>query len=293
MKKLLLTCLLLVGSAFGQLGQFGGGTSNGSGSSGTLSAGTPLCIGGDTGWSRSAAAIWNAGTCANGNATGTINAATINAGSGVFSTGTGAGQLTLGQGAAPGALTANTWNLYAPATLTTSYGWTLPAAGNTGAAQGLLVSQATGSPLNSNLSFLTLSNPTTTGGYATFTGTLTNNNVACILGTSPNQDIGNCGASASLNGLNFTKLNANTNGTHFTATTANKDIYGVCAFAAATTCSIVFTTNYSSTPGVLITPLIPGSTTFTVTAVATTGFTITASASFTGNVAYLTFGDPN
>ncbi len=70
----------------------------------------------------------------------------------------------------------------------------------------------------------------------------------------------------------------------------NKDAAGQLVYASATTASYVFTETYSVAPCVFIQPNIPGSTTFTITAIDTTGFTVTASGAFTGTVSYFTVG---
>lgn len=70
----------------------------------------------------------------------------------------------------------------------------------------------------------------------------------------------------------------------------NKDAAGKLTFAAVTTASYTYTETYSVAPIVIITPVNPGGITFTLTTSSTTGFTVTASSSFTGVVNYITIG---
>jgi hypothetical protein len=68
---------------------------------------------------------------------------------------------------------------------------------------------------------------------------------------------------------------------------------GTCTFAAATTCTIAYATNYVATPIVMLSPVNPGAVTFTLTSTANSGFTITASASNSLAVNYVVTGAPN
>lgn len=70
----------------------------------------------------------------------------------------------------------------------------------------------------------------------------------------------------------------------------NTDAVGQLAFAGTTTASYVFTEGYTVAPAVFIQPNVPGATTFTISALSTSGFTVTASASFSGTVSYFTVG---
>lgn len=70
----------------------------------------------------------------------------------------------------------------------------------------------------------------------------------------------------------------------------NTDAAGQLVYATATTASYVFTETYSVAPCVFIQPNVPGVVLFTITAISTTGFTVTASAPFTGTVSYFTVG---
>ena len=54
---------------------------------------------------------------------------------------------------------------------------------------------------------------------------------------------------------------------------------GTCVFAASTTCTVTFPVPYGSAPVFTITPVNPGTVTFTVTALSATGATITGSSS--------------
>ncbi|MCU1301975.1 MAG: hypothetical protein JWQ87_2259 [Candidatus Sulfotelmatobacter sp.] len=81
-------------------------------------------------------------------------------------------------------------------------------------------------------------------------------------------------------------------GSHLIQQSTNT-IAGVCTFAAATTCSVVFGSAYTSAPLVFLQPLSPGGVTFTLTAESTTGFTITGSGSNSVAVNWLAIGNPN
>jgi hypothetical protein len=80
---------------------------------------------------------------------------------------------------------------------------------------------------------------------------------------------------------------------HILTFAATNDLSGTCVFAAATTCSITYSLAYTSTPAVIITPVNPGSVTFTLTTSTNTGFTITGSASNSLTVNYIVIGNPN
>jgi hypothetical protein len=62
------------------------------------------------------------------------------------------------------------------------------------------------------------------------------------------------------------------------------------SLAGNLTCSYTFTETYTQNPMVFITPALPSTTTFTVSALSTSGFTVTASAGFLGIVNYFTVG---
>lgn len=68
---------------------------------------------------------------------------------------------------------------------------------------------------------------------------------------------------------------------------------GTCVFSSNATCSITYGTAYTNTPIVMLQPVNPGSTTFTLTSTAKTGFTITASASNSSTVNWFAIGNPN
>lgn len=55
--------------------------------------------------------------------------------------------------------------------------------------------------------------------------------------------------------------------------------FGTCTFAASTTCTVTFAVPFGAAPAFIITPVNPGAVTFTVTALSSTGATITASSS--------------
>lgn len=70
----------------------------------------------------------------------------------------------------------------------------------------------------------------------------------------------------------------------------NVDAAGVLVFTAVTSVSYTFTETYSAAPVVIITPVVPAGTTFELSALSTSGFTVTANQTFTGHVNYITVG---
>ena len=74
---------------------------------------------------------------------------------------------------------------------------------------------------------------------------------------------------------------------------ATGNFAGVCIFAAATTCTIIYASAYTSTPAVFLQPVNPGGFTFTLTSSSNTGFTITGSSSNSITVNWLAIGNTN
>ncbi len=68
---------------------------------------------------------------------------------------------------------------------------------------------------------------------------------------------------------------------------------GKAVFAGGTSAAVNFGTAYTAVPVVIIQPEVPGGVTFTITAISNSGFTITASGAFTGNVGWVAIGNPN
>jgi hypothetical protein len=78
------------------------------------------------------------------------------------------------------------------------------------------------------------------------------------------------------------------------ANAGGRQYAGTCVFSASTTCSVTYTTGqYNRTPVVILTPVNPGSVTFTLTRSSNTGFTITASSPNSFTVNWLAVGNPN
>ena len=90
-------------------------------------------------------------------------------------------------------------------------------------------------------------------------------------------------------GLGFVR----SRGQHFFNFSSNGDLAGTCQFNHNTTCSVRYATPYNSTPVVILTPVNPGASTFTLTSTSSTGFTVTASSSNSAVINYATFGNPN
>jgi hypothetical protein len=85
----------------------------------------------------------------------------------------------------------------------------------------------------------------------------------------------------------------NTKGQHFVTQAANNDLCGTFTVSSSTTGSVTFTTNYTSTPAVLLTPQTTGLTSWFISAVSNSGFTVTVAPSGTYTFAYHVIGNPN
>jgi len=82
-------------------------------------------------------------------------------------------------------------------------------------------------------------------------------------------------------------------GQHFNTQAANNDHCGTFATAASTTASVTFTTNYTSTPVVVLTPQTTGLTSWFISAISNSGFTVTVAPSGTYTFGYIVVGNPN
>lgn len=81
-------------------------------------------------------------------------------------------------------------------------------------------------------------------------------------------------------------------GQHINTQAANNDLFGTVS-GVTTTATVVFTTNYTSTPVCVVTPTTAGVTSFIITAQANSGFTITYAPSAATNFNYMCGGNPN
>lgn len=105
---------------------------------------------------------------------------------------------------------------------------------------------------------------------------------------------------ARMNGTNLFVLPINGNlgfaggkGQHFVNQAANSDMAGTFAVTASTTGSVAFTTNYTATPVVVLTPQTTGLTSWFLSAISTSGFTVTVAPSGTYTFGYHVLGNPN
>jgi hypothetical protein len=81
-------------------------------------------------------------------------------------------------------------------------------------------------------------------------------------------------------------------GTHLNQR-ASANFAGTCVFSASASCSISYSTGFAQVPVVILTPVNPGSVTFTLTSTGISGFTVTASSSNSLTVNWLAIGNPN
>lgn len=81
-------------------------------------------------------------------------------------------------------------------------------------------------------------------------------------------------------------------GQHIKTQAANNDIAGTLSIASSTTGSITFTTAYTSAPVVVVTPQTTGLTSYFLSAISTTGFTLTVAPSGTYTFSYMVIGNP-
>jgi hypothetical protein len=82
-------------------------------------------------------------------------------------------------------------------------------------------------------------------------------------------------------------------GQHITTQAASNDIVGTLATSASTTASVTFTTNYTATPVCVLTPQTTGLTSWYLSAIGTTGFTVTVAPRGTYTFGYHCLGNPN
>lgn len=121
------------------------------------------------------------------------------------------------------------------------------------------------------------------GNYGAISGNTTFsavNNVILSAGTDVQQPAGNFAFTGG-------------KGQHFKTQSANNDICGTFTVSASTTGSVTFTTNYTATPVVVLTPQTTGLTSWFLSAVSNSGFTVTVAPSGTYTFGYITVGNPN
>jgi len=82
-------------------------------------------------------------------------------------------------------------------------------------------------------------------------------------------------------------------GAHIRTQAANNDMAGTLTSGSGTTVSATFTTNYTSTPAIVITPTTAGITSAIITSQSNSGFTITYAPSGAATFNYLVIGNPN
>jgi len=82
-------------------------------------------------------------------------------------------------------------------------------------------------------------------------------------------------------------------GQHFNTQAANNDFAGTFAVSSSTTGSVTFTTNYSNTPVCVLTPQTTGLTSWYISAISTSGFTVTVAPSGSYTFGYMCAGQPN
>lgn len=88
-------------------------------------------------------------------------------------------------------------------------------------------------------------------------------------------------------------LFSNGKGQHINTQAASNDIVGTLATSSSTTASVVFTTNYTATPVCVLTPQTTGLTSWYLSAIGTSGFTVTVAPSGTYKFGYHCLGNPN
>jgi len=126
---------------------------------------------------------------------------------------------------------------------------------------------------------------------ATNTGVLTNGSNAVTLCSNAVNVASAFSTAFAINGTANIGFNGG-KGQHFVNQAATSDMAGVCT-GSTTTCSVTFTTNYTSTPSCVVTPTTSGVTSFIITSQATTGFTVTYAPSAATNFNYICIGNPN
>jgi hypothetical protein len=82
-------------------------------------------------------------------------------------------------------------------------------------------------------------------------------------------------------------------GQHFVTQAANNDLVGTVSVSASTTASVVFTTNYTAAPVCVLTPQTTGITSWFLSAISVSGFTVTVAPSGTYTFGYHCLGNPN
>lgn len=82
-------------------------------------------------------------------------------------------------------------------------------------------------------------------------------------------------------------------GQHFVTQAAANDMAGTVGVASSTTASVAFTTNYTNTPVCVLTPQTTGLTSWYLSAISNSGFTVTVAPSGTYTFGYICIGNPN
>lgn len=82
-------------------------------------------------------------------------------------------------------------------------------------------------------------------------------------------------------------------GQHINTQAAANDISGTVGVASSTTASVSFTRNYTATPVCVLTPQTTGLTSWYLSAISSSGFTVTVAPSGTYTFGYLCAGNPN
>ena len=82
-------------------------------------------------------------------------------------------------------------------------------------------------------------------------------------------------------------------GQHFNTQAAGNDLAGTVATSSSTTAIVTFTTNYTATPVCVLTPQTTGLTSWYLSAISTSGFTVTVAPSGTYTFGYHCLGNPN
>jgi hypothetical protein len=82
-------------------------------------------------------------------------------------------------------------------------------------------------------------------------------------------------------------------GQHIQTQAASNDLAGTLATASSTTASVTFTTNYTAAPVCVLTPQTTGLTSWYLSAISVSGFTVTVAPSGTYTFGYICMGNPN
>jgi hypothetical protein len=95
-------------------------------------------------------------------------------------------------------------------------------------------------------------------------------------------------------GVAAPSVTVNSAGGHIQTNNSSSDIAGVVTISSSTTASITFNTAYNSTPVCVLTSLTSlGTKSYYISAISTTGFTVTISTNGTYSFDYICMGNPN